>query len=279
MKPKKTIASVYLSRWAEGSDTRVTMQSALETLAKALGSDDALGYPWQDLRFEDVRGVPALLSHLKPASANKVLSALRGVLETAKDMGRLPVAEFARISVKNVRGTSEPAGRALSPEEKEQVIAALPQLSLHDAAVVAVLFGTGARRVEVVQVMRDHYDKVTGRILLNGKGQKIRKVPMGTNWRGAVAAWQATFKENERMFPFPDHTDPRRGVSYVVEKLCEKLGRKFTPHDVRRTFATHVCEAADPTVAQRLLGHADIKTTLLYDRRGEKAEDDAVKDW
>lgn len=251
------------------------MRTALDQIAVLLGGNRHDTFPWHELRFEDVRGVPAKLSTFKPNTINNRLAALRGVLETAKDMGLMSELDFLRIKIKNVRGKALGAGRALSDEEKQRIVDALSGMDVRDAALVSVLLGAGARRVEAIGAKRDDYNPKTGRILLYGKGKKERSVPVGANWRAPIEALRATMPKNEIMFSMT-----RRQVSYVIEQLSERLGmEKFTPHDLRRSFGTHICKVADVAVAQRLLGHSDVKTTLLYDRRGKEAEDDALKDW
>jgi len=273
--PTKNPAIVYLSRWAEGSDTHATMRTALDQIALLLGGGRHDTFPWHELRFEDVRGVPAKLSTFKPNTINNRLAALRGVLETAKDMGLMSELDFLRIKIKNVRGKAIGAGRALSDDEKQRIVDGLASLELHDAALISVLLGAGARRVEAISVKRDDYNSQTGRILLYGKGKKERSVPVGVNWRAPIEMLRATMVKNEIMFPLT-----RRQVSYAIDRICDQLDmEKFTPHDLRRSFGTHICKVADVAVAQRLLGHSDVKTTLLYDRRGKEAEDDALKDW
>lgn len=268
-------AEVYLSRWSAKSDTYLTMRGALNCVAQALGAADAVSYPWHELRFESVRAVPAALEDLglEPSTINKLLSAVRGVLEVAKDMGMIPADDYLRIQVVGVRGDPDVAGRALSDDEVATVKGKLADLPLQDGAMVAIMLGAGARRIEVVKLKVEDYDAATGRILLYGKGRKPRRVPVGKSWRPFIEAYWRTLRG---LRPFPV---TRRRVSYVVQKLSDALELKFTPHDFRRTFGTYICRVADVAVAQRLLGHTDIKTTLLYDRRGEDDEDDAVKDW
>jgi integrase len=270
----KSVAEVYLSRWSPKSDTYKTMRAALNRVAEVLGDQSAETYPWHKLRYDDVRGLPALLEKLEPATINKLLSAVRGVLEVAHDMGLIPDDDYARIRIKSVRGNTDDAGRALTDDEVSAIKVKLPELPLRDAVMVAVMIGAGARRVEIVKIKKEDYDTTTGRIALYGKGRKPRKVPVGKTWRPLIEAYFETLQPGQLAFPCD-----RRRVSYVVKKLSEAVGAKFTPHDFRRTFGTYICKVADVAVAQRLLGHTDVKTTLLYDRRGDEAEDDAVKDW
>lgn len=270
-------ATVYLSRWAAKSDTRKTMHAALNRVADALSDGfNAESYPWHTLRFDTARAIPALLEEddLEPATINKLLSAVRGVLETAHSLKLIDDTNYALIEIKNVRGSSEGSGRALSDDEIDALLAKLPELTKRDAAAVAIMVGAGARRVEIVKLKREDYDPSTGRISLYGKGRKPRKVPVGKRWRVFVEAYWAELQPGALAFP-----GSRRVVSLVVERLAGALNTKFTPHDLRRTFGTHICEVAGVHVAKRLLGHAEVKTTLLYDRSGDAAEDEAVEEW
>lgn len=275
MKRSQNAAEVYLSRWSKKSDTYITMRSALNRVAEVLDpGTTAEDFSWHRLRYDTVRAIPALLEDLEPATINKMLSAVRGVLEVASSMGLISADDYIRIQIKNVRGDTDDAGRALTDDEVAAIKATLPELPSRDAAMVAVMIGAGARRVEIVKIKKEDYDAATGRIALYGKGRKPRKVPVGKTWRPLVEVHFETLQPGQLAFPCD-----RRRVSYVVKKLSEVVGAKFTPHDFRRTFGTYICKVADVAVAQRLLGHTDVKTTLLYDRRGEEAEDDAVKDW
>jgi site-specific recombinase XerD len=277
MTEKQNPAVVYLSKWSEKSDTRKTMRAALARIVAVLDDEQTIEtYMWHDLRYENVRAIAAELADEDMASStiNQSLSALRGVLDTAWRMGMLPDEEYRRIQIENVRGRALPAGRALSREEMDVIEKALVKVTPMEAALVAVLAGAGLRRVEAVKLTKESYDPETGRLTALGKGNKERSVPVGKRWCSAIETWQATLKPREKMFAMT-----RRQLSYVIECFCTTAGVKtFTPHDLRRTFGTHICTVADIAIAQRLLGHKDMQTTGIYDRRGKDVEDEAVKD-
>jgi len=276
----KNPATIYLSKWPKTSDTHKTMRAAL---ARMLDDGvDPEAHPWHELQFADVRAIPAELADegFAPRTINQALSALRGVLETAWRAGMMPDDVYRKIEIESVAGDGEKSGRALSPAEMDALHAALAGEPRQQAAVIAFLAGTGARRVELVRAQLSDYSG--DRALLRGKGQKRRTVPVGARWRPHIEAWlDERANADERrgpMFDF-DVENPRRAVSYIVEKFCERHGlAPFTPHDLRRTFITHVEKVAGSAVAQQLAGHSDPKTTMLYVRVDEEREAAAVKD-
>ncbi|MES2179806.1 MAG: tyrosine-type recombinase/integrase [Gemmatimonadota bacterium] len=250
------------------------MLGALNRIAGLDGST-AETFAWHELRYDDVRAIPARLRDegLSSKTINKLLSALRGVLETAWRLGTIPDEEYRKIIIKNEAGKGEPAGHALQPAELDRIEVILRETSLREAAIIAVLVGAGLRRIEVARLRREDYDPTTGRLSAFGKGNKRRSVPVGTRWRPFIDAWWKTLAPDASMFETAE-----RQVSYIVAGFYIKHGlQKFTPHDFRRTFATHICKVSDIAVAQRLLGHENIQTTTIYDKRGEDVEDEAVK--
>src|SRR5574341_586161 len=68
------------------------------------------------------------------------------------------------------------------------------------------------------------------------------------------------------------------GVNDLIEPLRRRAGvEPFTPHDLRRSFGTHLLDrGVDLALVKELMGHADIQTTTIYDRRGDDAKRRAV---
>lgn len=281
--PARSVAEIYLSKWVDTTDTYKTMRGALRTLARALGWEEGYEtYPWHKLRNDVTRSIAAQLSvaGLAPRSINKCLVALRGVLEEAWRSGELPDEAYRRIKIKNVHGSSLPTGRALDDSEAESFSSGVEEMSPRDAALMALLFACGLRRVEAARLKREDYDPRTGRLRALGKRDKERSIPVAAEWKPIIERWWKTLSAKSPMFP-SDRRDAglsRSGITLVVERFCRVTGiKRFTPHDLRRTFGTNLIKNGDISIAQVLMGHEKMDTTVIYDHRNEDAEAAAVE--
>jgi integrase/recombinase XerD len=271
----------YLGRWPAGSDTHRTLRSALNRTASVLsqGRHDGASYPWHALRYESAGEVPAKLQEagLSTASVNKALVALRGVLEAAWRLGTIPDEAYRRIEIKNVRGKALPAGRALDTTETSELGASMGEVPARDAALIAVLFACGLRRIEAARLRQSDYDPKARRLRAQGKGGKERSVPVPKEWTGVIEMHWRSLEPDAPFFSSRQGPLTRAGISFVVDTFCKTTGiPRFTPHDLRRTFASTLAGKVDLLVLKRLMGHASLDTTAIYDRRGEEAESAAV---
>lgn len=294
VRPAQHPARVYLASLAEGS--RPAMRSALEAAAAILtsGALDAEALPWASLRYPHLQALRAQLAErYAPKTVNRYLSAVRGVLRAAWRLGQLDTDTLHRAcDVPGVRGSRLPAGRDVAMAERQrlfEVCAAdpLPARGARDAAVLALLAGTGIRRGEAVALDLAHVDLESGGVRVRGKGNKERRVYLVDGSRRALE-WWFQLRGSE---PGPllyrvlkgGHIRPVRlrpaAIGIVVERRVREVGlRPATPHDFRRTFTGDLLDAgADLSSAQALLGHASPTTTARYDRRGERARRKAAE--
>jgi site-specific recombinase XerD len=283
---------LYLASLSADSSRR-TMGAALETMALMLsgGRCGAMDFNWAGLRVGLTTALKSELARRhKPNTANKMLCALRGVLEAAWNLEQIDTDDYMRAkNVKSVKGTVLPSGRSLTKGELVAMIKACPATAcgVRDRALLIVAYGAGLRRSEVVALDLADYDRETGTIRVrSGKGNKERLVQTSAFVRPMVESWIALRGEDAGPLFLPT---PKGGkiemrrlndqtVLTSLERCRERAGVKaFSPHDMRRSFATHLFEAgADAPMIQALMGHESISTTQKYDMRGEVHKQKAV---
>lgn len=283
-------AAVYLARLAPSS--RRPTRWALRRVVQALGGDDPLAFDWAAVRYPQVVAVRAALAErYSPVTANRMLSALRGVLREAWRLGQIEAEAYYRaIDVPRVRGRSAPAGRALGEAEISALLGVCARdpspAGARDAAIVAVLLCSGLRRAELAAADVADYDPSSGALVVReGKGRKGRVTYVGPA-REHLQAWLAIRGGGPGPLFLRMRRGGRRGsqgltgagVWAILRRRAGQAGlRSFSPHDLRRTWLGEMLDAgADLAVVQALAGHADPKTTAGYDRRGERARQRAA---
>lgn len=283
-------ALVYLARLSKGSQR--TMEHALDTIARIAtdGRADRLSFPWPALRYQHTAAIRARLAErYAPATANKMLAALRGVLKEARRLGQISADDYARaIDVAGIRAERLPRGRALSAGE----IAALMTACLNDdtpagardAALLALMRVCGPRRAEIAGVDLADYDRESGALVIrHAKGNKQRIVYVeDSGARNALDDWLTVRGTAAGPLFIPidksGRADLRRLTTQAIFVILDKRRTQagvspFSPHDLRRTFISDLLDAgADIATVQKLAGHSQVETTARYDRRGEQAK-------
>jgi integrase/recombinase XerD len=277
-------AAVYLDRLAPGSCR--TMTAALDTCARLLAGDTATAeaLPWELLQYQHVQHLRTLLEkQYAPATANKCLSAVRGVMREAFHLGLIDAEQYHRIKdIQGVRGSRLPKGRALSAGELAALFRACTgKAGARDAALLACLYACGLRRSEAVGLDVSDYDTVSGALTVrHGKGRKERIVYLTNGARAAMTGWLEVRGSDPgplfiRILKGGHHMPDRRltdqAVMVVLAKRAGQAGvKKCSPHDLRRSMIGDLLDAgADISTVSQLAGHASVTTTQRYDRRGE----------
>lgn len=293
--PESNPVVVYLARLTSPASRR-TMRAALDAIAEIVtsGQLDALACPWGQLRYQHTAAIRARLAErYSPASANKHLAALRGVLREAWRLGQIGAEDYHRtIDLAPVRGDRLPAGRELTAGELRALFGACAAdataAGSRDAAMIAILYAGGLRRSEAVGLDVADYDAATGALrVLRGKGNKARAVYLNNGARDAVDAWLPVRGAEPGALLVPINKAGRitirrlsaQAVYDVLRRRGDEAGvSAFSPHDCRRSFVSHLLEAgADISAVQKLAGHASVTTTARYDRRGERAKRKAAE--
>jgi site-specific recombinase XerD len=281
--------AVYLASLPSAHSKR-NMARDLDTIAGVLtaGRCSAMTLDWSAVRYQHTAAIRAkLMETFKPATVNHALSALKGVLKECWRLGQMDAESYHRaIDLPSVKGTTLPAGRALSNGELRALFEAchndMSRTGRRDAALLAVLCGGGLRRAEVVALDLADYDQESGALTVRGKGRKERIVYATNGAREALTAWlDERGDEDGPLFvriPKGDRLTLDRmtdqAVLFILDRRREQAGVKaFSPHDLRRTFISTLWDAgADGATIQKLAGHSSITTTARYDRRGEEAK-------
>lgn len=152
------------------------------------------------------------------------------------------------------------------------------ELGLRDQALLELLYATGCRVSELVGLTTVNVDLSNRFVLLWGKGNKERVVPMGHTAAEAVERYLNDVREQliskyrvkNHDILFVNHRGTplsARSVRRILDKYIGQLAmeKKVSPHSIRHTFATHLLDhGADLRAVQELLGHANLSTTQIY---------------
>lgn len=269
----------------QSDKSRATMTESFKRLAKVIGGDhcDYRSIPWQTLDFDSLNKIRELLSKAHaPNTANLTFSALRQMLRVGFFQGRVSQQLLLSVQgVKRVVGKRVPRGRAVLREEEERlwtVCEAMPfPKKVMWKAVIVSMLGGGARREEACVLPLGGYRD--GALFLLGKGNKERRVPIDKAIRGILEEWIDVRKTiattHRRMFCSLKTREPVSvwALWNNMKLIWRKVGIKgLSPHDFRRTFASRLlAKGFDLAEVKELLGHEDISTTALYDKRDAEA--------
>lgn len=218
---------------------------------------------------------------LAPASVTRCVVAVRNLHRFAVGSGQVQADVTAGMSP----GTrSRRLPKALTMDQVESLLAA-PDTStvegLRDAALLELLYGTGARVSEIcaldVDDIRPVLDDPDLGLRLIGKGDKERIVPLGSYAAKAVDAWlirgrpawaEISNGEHALLLNTRGRRLSRQSAWAVIRRAGEAAGldvEHLSPHSLRHSYATHLLDGgADVRVVQELLGHSSVTTTQIY---------------
>jgi integrase/recombinase XerD len=222
---------------------------------------------------------------LSKATRARRLSSIRQLYRFAHDEGWRDDNPALRISGP---GANQRLPKTLSHDEVDRLLDAARSKGrntgekLRNTALMELLYATGMRVSELVGLPVAAVRGNPQMILVRGKGDKERMVPLSPPARAAVAVWLAHRDAEEEaarkagkaaskaLFPGSgaDGHLTRQHFYLLIKDIAVLAGvspAKVTPHTLRHAFATHLLAGgADLRVIQTLLGHADIATTEIY---------------
>jgi integrase len=247
-------------------------------------------FPWQLVDPMTAVRFHALVHshHGSPGSANNFVIVAREMLRLAHRCNLIDARQLDNLlrslPVKAV-GTKR-VGREVTIEELERLLDAASTgpdavLAARNVAIIATLAGTGFRRCEVVSADLDDVDLVRGCMTVTMKGGELRNAWLPDGTVKSLADW-ITVRGDEPGPLFLSKSGRRlhgNDLRLALDRVQARAGvAHFTPHDLRRTYVTMMLrQGVDPFVVMRAVGHQQVTTTLIYDRRTQ-AEDRAAVD-
>ena len=211
----------------------------------------------------------------RPRSTARQLSSFRRFYRHLVREGSLREDPTAQIAMPKV-GRSLP--RSLTEEEVEALLAAptvSDPLGHRDRTMLEVLYATGLRVSELVNLKLSQVNLNQGVLRIVGKGNRERLIPLGEE----AVRWLTEFTRGPRNEILLDRTTDylfptrrgdrmtRQAFWHIIKRYARKAGveRDLSPHTLRHAFATHLLNhGADLRVVQMLLGHSDLSTTQIY---------------
>jgi integrase/recombinase XerD len=211
----------------------------------------------------------------KPRSTARQLSSFRRFYRYLLREGLIGDDPTAQIAMPKI-GRSLP--QSLTEDEVEALLAApnvTEPLGHRDRAMLEVLYATGVRVSELINLKLTQLNLNQGVIRIIGKGDRERLIPLGDeaqDWlREFIAGPRVEILlERQTDYLFPTRRGDRmtrQAFWHIIKRYAKKAGvdKKLSPHTVRHAFATHLLNnGADLRVVQLLLGHSDVSTTQIY---------------
>ena len=204
-----------------------------------------------------------------------MVSTLRKFFQFATDSGWTTTDPMTQVDPPK-KAQHLPAVLTLSEVE---ALLAVPDtnttLGLRNRTMLEVMYATGLRVSELVNLRLDNLHLDLGLIQTIGTGDKERIIPIGdvaTHWLQRYLADGRPFlgrQQDEQVIFLNDHGHQltRQGVWKLIKQwvIAAGITKDVSPHTLRHSFATHILEnGADLRIVQELLGHADISTTQIY---------------
>ncbi|MBM6930493.1 tyrosine recombinase XerC [[Clostridium] spiroforme] len=259
--------------------------SPLTILAYTKNIDEFLAYlkqegmqSFNDVHYQQIRGYLAMLhrKNLARSSINHRISTLRSLFHflTSQEL----IDQDPMLLVENLK-TAKRNPDFLFPNEMIEFLDSIKTddaLGVRNKALLELMYASGLRCSEAVNLTLDCVDMNNQLLLIHGKGNKDRYVP----FHDFAKMWLQTYLQDARFtlmakseggnYVFVNSRGQKltnRGLENIVDRLTLNYDatKKIHPHTIRHSFATHLLNAgADLKTVQELLGHENLSTTQIY---------------
>ena len=223
---------------------------------------------------DDVRAFVSLRRRqgLASSSSQRLLSSLRGFYRyLLKDK----LIEVNPVTDIRAPKKEKKLPQMLDVDQLDQLLADEGQqaLEIRDHAMLELMYSSGLRLAELVALNSNDIDRRAGQVMVTGKGNKTRYLPVGAAALKAVGRWlkeRQLLLSTDELALFISRRGTRlshRAVQLRLKSRAQSVlsGVKLHPHMLRHSFASHLLESSgDLRAVQELLGHSNISTTQIY---------------
>lgn len=253
-------------------------------------------FVWNSVDRYDARGFVIYFQkkEISPSTICRKISALRSFFSYLLEEQRVDKNPFVGL---NSPKKNKPLPKVLSPHQVVKLLEAplsmktknniksksydawIKYMGLRDAAILELLYSTGMRINELVNLTEDNIDFISGTVVVSGKGKKQRLCPLGKYAEKAIQC--SIDSRNNILFLLnkkittksalfinkQGQTLSARSIERMMKKYLIKCGlnSELTPHSLRHSFATHLLDkGAELRAVQELLGHESLSTTQIY---------------
>ena len=258
-------------------------------------SENTIGAYLRDLKKYQLYMQEQKIAHIDFIDRQTIQECLGSLIDqgaSAKSIARFisTIRSFHQFALREKYAAKDPTVLIETPKyekklpdvlDVEEVIQLLetPDLTKNngyrDRTILELLYATGMRVTELIQIEIDDVNLIMGFVKVFGKGNKERIIPLGDT----VIEYLDTYINNVRSQLLKKtvtnvlflnlHGRPltRQGIWKLIKQygLRANINKSLTPHTLRHSFATHLLEnGADLRAVQEMLGHSDISTTQLY---------------
>ncbi len=253
-------------------------------------------FVWNSVDRYDARGFVIYFQkkEISPSTICRKISALRSFFSYLLEEQRVDKNPFVGL---NSPKKNKPLPKVLSPHQVVKLLEAplsmktknnvksksydawIKYMGLRDAAILELLYSTGMRINELVNLTEDNIDFISGTVVVSGKGKKQRLCPLG---KYAEKAIQCSIDSRNNILFLLNRKITTKSALFInkqgqtlsarsIERMMKKylikcgLNSELTPHSLRHSFATHLLDkGAELRAVQELLGHESLSTTQIY---------------
>jgi integrase/recombinase XerD len=262
-------AAVYIATLALTG--RRTQAQALRVIASMFDTD-IHHLDWGALRQEHTAAIRARLAQsYSPATANKMLSALRRTLKQAWLMGQMTAEEYNRaVELEPVTGETIPTGRELSTDEILALMNTCQDdhtpAGIRDAAIIGIMYAAGLRRDEVVGLGVSDFEPELGKLVIYGKRKKQRTAYITNGAADALKYWIAI-------------RGPEAGALFVEVNKGGKVLIKRESMMVKPFRKIRGVDVPNKKAGQMIFRGGALTSQAVYNMLNKRARQASVKDF